>query len=333
MDFFKKNGLLIGISVLFILLLSGSVFLLVRQIDRRKAAEDERTQMIAKREEIWKRPTFPSEENIEKMKANKNNISALSARVLDVFQQGSLSFEPIEGIKCKQEIIVACQRMSELLDQNGIQHPTRYQFGFERYAQPPPRKEDTPILQKQLKIIEELVKLGASAPFQELLSIRRVEFEEPSATKSGSNHSPSSKPPEPLIALRNEFIYLDSSNYIYSIMPFELEFTCDSEALRHFLNALTSSPFILIPRIISIENEKKEVLGGKKEALSKSISPKVSGRSLPRETVAKENHAKGEIVKMDPTDLPYVMGGPDEKIKVSLRTDWLEFRKQVQAAK
>ena len=178
-----------------------------------------------------------------------------------------------------------------------------------------------------------MVKLGASAPFQEFLSIRRVEFEEPSATKSGSNHSPFSNPPEPLIALRNEFIYLDSPHYIYSIMPFELEFTCDSEALRHFLNALTGSPLIWIPRIIHIENDRKEALGGKKEALSKTMSSKASGRSLPRETVAKENQAKGEIVKMDPTDLPYVMGGPDEKIKVSLRIDWLEFRKQVRAAK
>jgi hypothetical protein len=36
---------------------------------------------------------------------------------------------------------------------------------------------------------------------------------------------------------------------------------------------------------------------------------------------------------VDPSDLAYEIGDPDEKLKVSMRIDWLEFRKEVKPAK
>jgi len=217
----------------------------------------------------------------------------------------------------------ARRRMTELLFQNDIKFPNKFQFGFDRYDVRPPDDNDTPMIQKQLKIVEELVRLLAEARFQEVFSIDRVEFENSRSSSVVSRTTPSPTSLDPLISMDGKFNYVDLPAYIYSVMPFELEVLGDTNSLRTFLNAMARSRYILLLRILSIENEKKEASTGKEWNTRKPSSEAASGKpSLPQPGNAPEGIS--EITRVDPEELPFVFG--EEKIKVKMRIEWFEFR-------
>ncbi|MEK7757718.1 MAG: hypothetical protein AAB385_10955, partial [Planctomycetota bacterium] len=62
--------------------------------------------------------------------------------------------------------------------------------------------------------------------------------------------------------MAGEFAYLDLPSYLYATMPFEMEFWCVTDSLRKFLNDLAVSPYVFLPRIMTIENEKKDSMTG-----------------------------------------------------------------------
>lgn len=321
MNFIKKHSLILSITTAFLALLAGTLFLLDRKIHKQEAVSEDLEQKVKARNDLWNRKPFPSEENINLIRKNTEEIKNAVKDALKILSQGSLSFERITGSRAKADLLEGRRRMADVLSQKNIKFPNKFQFGFDRYDVRPPDDQDTPLIQKQLKIIEELIKLIGDSGFTEVTAIRRVEFE--------GTQIKTTTPPVlgPLISTPDKFEYVDNSSYIYSMMPFELEVWGDMAALRDFLNVIAHSQYIFLPKIIKIDNEKKEAITGR-ESTTQSNSKKSSAKTsvTPRSNnVAPASTVTNELPKVDPATLPFVMG--DERIKMSIRIEWIEFRK------
>lgn len=312
MNFLKKNVLLIVMTALFVALLGGSLWILQNKIAERKGVEDEYFQKIEERKTLWGKKPYPSTKNVELIRQNMEEESEMTAHALKTLEQSSLSFEPTTGPKCYTDLVQATRSMGELLAQQGVKAPLQFKFGFHRYlagGQRPPETEDTPMLQKQARVIRELMEIVANSRISELVSFRRAEFEDEDKVKPPVHHPAT----EPLISSYGDFRCVDLPGYPYTVMPFEISFKSDMEGFRSFLNNLAHSKFIFIPRIMNIENEKKDAMPVKPSATLGGPPPLPDGIVAP--TIEQAT---------DPDTLPFVMG--EDQLLVGMRIEWFEFR-------
>lgn len=337
MKFIRQHPVFIAILAVFLLLFGGSAVLLLKTMSKRTAVEAELNQERERRATLWGRKPFPSRPNVEIVQRNAQEMKALVGGFLVAFQGPAIDIAPLEELEAKQKILLRCRQMSEMLTKNEVKHPEKFEFGFVRYTSYPPKKEHTPLLLKQLSVTEELVRLLAEAHVHDLTSVRRVEFED----TFGGPRAPNAYDPkvEPLISQNGKFEFVDQANYLYASMPFDLEFICDTDALRKFLTGLSCSPYVLIPRILTVENEKKEPMSAGGVAGRSAgpaagpgdpgafFAPPVPARTPPTfgKGVRKPTPEPAKPVTMlDPTKVRPVMG--EERIKVGLRLEWLDFR-------
>ena len=333
MKFIRQHPLFIAILAVFLVFFMGSVVLLLKTMSKRIAVEADLNQERERRATLWGRKPFPSKPNVEIVQRNAQEMKALVGGFLVAFQGPSIDIAPLEELEAKQRILLRCRQMSEMLTKGEVKHPEKFQFGFERYTSYPPKKEHTPLLLKQLSITEELVRLLAEAHVHDLTAVRRVEFEDAfGGVKPPNAYDPKA---EPLISQNGKFEFVDQPNYLYSSMPFDLEFLCDTDALRKFLTGLSRSPCVLIPRILTVENEKKESMSaggvagrvagpGERGAVFAPTAPAAPVPTFGRGVRKPSTEPAKLAVMTDPTKVRPVMG--EERIKVGLRIEWLDFR-------
>lgn len=328
MKFIRQHPVFIALLAVFVILFGGSLVLLLKTMSKRAAVEAELNGQRERRATLWGRKPFPSRPNVEVIQHNAQEMKMLVEGVLAAFQGPAIDITALEGLEAKQRILVRCRQMSEVLSKAEVKHPERFQFGFDRYTTYPPKKEDTPLLLKQLSITEELVRILALAKVHDLTALRRVEFED----TLGGPKAPNAYDPkgEPLISQNGKFEFVDQANYLYSTMPYDLEFICETSALRVFLTELARSPFVFLPRIITVENERKEPMsaaGGARAGAPAdrgaffSPAPTAPTRGARKTTTIEP--AK-PFAQMDITKIRPVMG--EERIKVGMRLEWLDFR-------
>ncbi len=334
MKFLKKNLPLVVILAVFAVGLGVSIFMLKAKIHVRDDLAQKLEAMIGDRQRLWDQKSklggSLSADNVKLIKSNTENEKKVVTQGIGLLRRGTMSFEPLDELPAQTKIRLSCQEMAKILDQSGIKHPDKFWFGFEKYSGFPPKTNATPMIQKQLKITEEIIKLTAAAPVQELTVFKRVVFEDAiaaaaavtvagGAAPAASGHSPAT---EPMISLGSTFGMVDAPGYLYTVMPFQIEVVCDTDSLRNFLNSLAHSEFILIPRMLNIANDKPGAMAGLPEApvAEKKKAPPGPGAPGP----AEPTEDKVEPVQLDPDELPYVLG--QETIKVGMRIDYLEFR-------
>ncbi len=328
MKFLRKNALFLGMLAAFLVLFGISLWLLVRTISDRARVAGEIETARQDRDALWSRKPFPSKPNVDVLRRSVEEERAVMEQILREFRKGTLDLEPTEELETKQRILVKIRQLSELLDHSQIKHPERFQFGFGRYVNYPPKKEHTPLLLKQLQVMEEIIRLAAESHVQEILVARRAEFEDAAPGGKNAGFNPAV---DPLISCGGSFEVVDLTGYLYRLIPFEIEFMGDTDALRHFLNGLSTSRFILLPRILTIENEKKEGLSAASERASSATSPAMTPSMPVRGAMPQRGESpvvpSNQVTKVtlpDPSTLPFVLG--QERIKVGVRIDWLEFR-------
>jgi hypothetical protein len=312
--FIRKNGSLLGIILGFCVLSGLSVFLLLNQINKSQQVASELDQLRHQRDSLWNQELELSPQNVKLVQSNTVLQATLVTNALQKLKESYVPSEEVDGFQLKPLIFARVKKMKILLqDENAINIPERFNFGFERYRDKTPDKNDTFVLRKQLEIVGELVQLLADAQIRELTSIRRVEFE--SQEKPKNNRNPDK---EPLVSLQNEFTYVANPGpgYLYSIMPFELEFVTSAEAFQTFLNSLGQSKYVLLPRVISVTNQQK----GKKVRPAPEKEPARTGDD--EAPFERKREVKRERPS-DPFELPVELGG--ELLSVKMKVDWLEF--------
>ncbi len=312
MDFLKKYLPVLALVGGFVALSIPSFFLLRNKISQRESVKVMLDDKIKERQALWDRKPFPSKENVELIKKGAKAQSEKIEAILSLLQQSHVAFPQKSGSEVKEQLVVAWRRMTQILDEGQVKHPEKFQFGFERYNNVPPKDVDTPFIQTQLEIVEELMKLLAKARIPELLSIRRVIFED--APKSDPK-APVSSPGhwEPVVSSGGKFAIVESPEYLYKVFPFEMEFWCDTDSLRSFLNSVAVSKHVFLTRVLNIENEKKDPILASAIPVPPGTSPAAGG--VPA--------AKVDPKSIDPFQLPFVMGM--ERIKVGMRIEWLDF--------
>jgi hypothetical protein len=329
MDFIKKNAVLSGMIAGFVVLLGLGAFMLNSKVAERETVAAELQTKKDEYEQLMSRKPTPDLKNVESAKKYKELLAAGLQEPLSRLKQSFLSFDPIKENECKQRIIDTRDRIDKMLENNEVLVASRtagstavFHYGFDRYATAIPKMEDTPMLQKQLKIVEELMKYAGEAKVTQILQVNRVEFEKDAAPAgsrptratparpvgaAAKQRSPST---EPLISMGDEFLYVSNPGYLYSTMPFEIEIKCTSEALRDFLNKLAQSPFVFLPRIVTIENESK----------GNVIAHAASGPGSRGGGLEQKNSGDGSLL---PDQHEKVFGY--ELLKVAMRVEWLEF--------
>lgn len=349
MNLLKKNIVLIVIVLAFAAVLGLSILMLQRKIGERDALADKLDAAISDRQRLRDQKTqlggSLSAENVQKVRENTENEKKAVPEAVARLRRGTLTFEPVDELPGQALISQAVIRMNKMLDKSEIKRPRNFFFGFEKYSGFPPKKADTPLIQKQLRIIEELVKIASEAKVQEITTLKRVVFEDAIAVLESTDevaagapvprpaivvtHSPAA---EPLISLGSAFEPVDAPGYLYTVLPFQIELVCNTDALRDFLNLIARSEYILIPRIMNFANSSPVATTGASDVVASAVAaakpaPAPAGETTtppPPAPVEGEPEVKPELIKPTPDTLPLVFGM--ETIKVGMRIDYIAIR-------
>lgn len=326
MNFIRKHILLISIIAGFILLLIGCVMLLMNQYNESIETAQKLDEMQGKRDELLNLQVHLTPQNVKKMMDNVKAQQTEIEKSVKLFSQG-VTVKPMNGNEFYNFKYNVFKDLLGKLRQKFIAVPDRFQFGFETYQNKPPEDAHTPTLQKQLEIIRELMLICANSQIEEIKDVNRVEFE---AQGEGSSDHNASK--EPFLSLGSDFTNVENpgDNYLYSVMPFDLELLCSPESLRAFLNELAKSKYLLIPRIMKVDNPQKDKLTATKNG-EKQPTQAPSNTEADIEAMLngrrKQQKAEGEKEQIvDPIAAPFVIGDPKEKITVKIRINWLEMQ-------
>ncbi len=315
MEILKKYLPIFVLLGIFLVLLLPSFFLLNRKIDERKTVKASLDDKMRQREDLWRRkPSFPSKENVDRVKKNADEEKKKIASLIENLGRSHLTFSQKSGSEVKEQLVVSWRRMSQILDENQVKHPDKFQFGFERYDKLPPKDPDTVRILTQLEIVDDLIQLLAKARVSELVSVRRVVFEDIPKPDPKAPPPPAA-PWEPVVSMGGKMEIGESPAHVYNVMPFELEFWCDTDSLRAFLNSLAVSKYVYLPRLLIVENEKKEPI----------LQASAPAGGVKTATATETNKWA------DPFQLPFVMGM--ERIKVGMRVEWLDFPPDKSTAK
>jgi len=224
-------------GVVFVVLLAGMLWFLYDANKQLDAVLEELKAQNAELHDLRVSKTFPSKENIEWVKRDRDNIRQIYEAMREVvthpLMRGRDLPRDIDFQILKQATV---NRLAETAVAQHIKTPAEFQFGFSRYKEKFPCQN--PVLQdeacqrvlallgKQLVTVEKLVNLlitNEVCSEEAIVAIRRTEVEPGGeANTDALNNSPIS----------------NNSSALYQTYPFELKFICDTTVLRNFLNGL-----------------------------------------------------------------------------------------------
>ncbi len=236
---------LIGGTV-FIVLLAGMIWFLHDAYTQQAAVLDELTAQNTALEGLRGERTFPSKENIQLLKKDRENLQQLYDDMRESASHPLLHGpELIRDVDFRKFQEATVNRLAKAAAAQGIHAPEM--FGFSRYdANFPcrnPRAADDEcrrllaLLSKQLVTVEKLVNLMITNKVEEILAIHRTEVEPGESSADALN-----------VPINN------TSNSLYQTYPFELQFVCDTPVLRDLLNGLMQTDALFVIRALKIDS-------------------------------------------------------------------------------
>lgn len=303
--------------------------------------EEVATTLEGKRSELERlvnRKPFPHAENVAVL---SNTVAVLSGT------DASLSVAqwitnlagvnpPLKSVRPSEFNPMLVQRKNRLLAEAkkfNVTVPQEFGFGFGRYVSQgtPPANDTNQIntLLTQWNTVQALSDILFTNRIASLAAIRRapVGAEIPKDSTAMAMMMPTAR------AGGDEFcsaLIRDNPTEIARMLPFELEFTCDTLGLRGILGALESSPRFFIVRAVTVLNTRANEMmgGGRSEAMSKvgavvdgaaDQAPTAETPGAPGARPAASAPGAGRLV-----EAVTVFGL--EKIQVKMRVDLVEFR-------
>ncbi|MCX6901454.1 MAG: Amuc_1100 family pilus-like protein [Verrucomicrobia bacterium] len=217
----------------------------------------------------------------------------------------------------------------------GVTVPQEFGFGFGRYVThgTPPANDTNEIntLLTQWNTVETLADILFTNRIVSIAAIRRA----PVGAEIPKDPGVAGMAMPTVRAGSDEFFgtaMRDDPSEIARALPFELEFTCDTQGLRGILSALESSARFFIVRSIAVLNTRaNEMLaGGRSEAMGRTPTaadasaepPPAPEAPVPGAPGGRPASSRGEASKLAE---PVTVFGL-EKIQVKMRVDLVEFR-------
>jgi hypothetical protein len=317
--------------------------------------EDEvATQLEGKRGELdslMRRKPFPHAQNVETVSNTVNILSGADPNLSVARWLTNLASinPPLRNVLPSAFNPMLVQQKNKLLaaaKKYNVAVPPEFGFGFGRYVTQgtPPANDTNQIntLLTQWSAVETFADILFTNRIASITAIRRapVGAEIPRDANAAALMQPATRGGDEFCGA----LIRDNPAEIARTLPFELEFTCDTQGLRGILSALESSPRFFIVRSVAVLNSRSTEMmaGGRSEVMGKAAaeaavdpasapgaadqapgSPGAPGAPVPRPAGARAEAGKlAEAVT--------VFGL--EKIQVKLRVDLAEFREPSSSA-
>lgn len=246
----KQNAVLLGFLTAFLLLVGALVWLQQRAAAKVEQNEGLLAEQVSQLNHLGEMKPPPSRENIETAKQSRQELEHLYSDLLGMVARSQIRTQ--EVVQPGQFLQLMASKFAHLrqnLEKTGVKVPDGFAFGFSRYVGPssaPPTKglseqETTNVLTqltKQSDAIEKISDLLIQSRPDEITQIRRAEVE-PGSPSQDAMDIPISNDPKGL----------------YEMLPFEFRFICTTEALRTFLNSLSTSEWFFAVRSVHIMGE------------------------------------------------------------------------------
>lgn len=306
---------------------------------RQQEACDNLDRAISKLNQLHKRKPYPHPENLVTL---SNNFSQLSGagelRGVDDWLEALVARSPaltelMEKVKESGFNTVLVQRKNALLAKakdNGVALPDNFGFGFGRYVNQGVAPGDTngiPLLLTQWSAVETISQVLFSNRVARIDAIRRATFEitrDPNAAPGMQGSEESVTAP-----------IRDVPGEVVRVLPFEVNFVCDTDGLRGVLSGLTAAGPLLIVRSIETQDDQsaRMLQGGRPDELGRVLSAVAAAASVPASAAAAPppaDTAAGPPGEIPPPDAgrslePMLVFGM-ETLNVKMRVDLVEFR-------
>lgn len=284
----------LGGLVVIGLLGGGGIFLLSGKLDAARTDISTKAGQLGK---LTGDRYYPSQANIDALSKGNDALG----QALDVLKQkllapGNKLAQVVEKnpVVFKQELAEQIRSLSDLAAKDGVRIDANASyFGFSVYQNNNPSDKGTRILGKQLLGIGEVATALFNAKISSLDAVRRTFDENPSAAGAAGGGTGASTE-----SLRGKIVTPD--NGLYTVYPFEFEFTGSEESLRAFLSNLSGSPYVLIPRLLYIGSKRPSP--PRVDELSTSVQSLGAGKKPPTFVVAMGNddiHVRARIDLID----------------------------------
>jgi hypothetical protein len=213
------------IGAVFVLVFVALCLLCWRTDRARVRAQQELRSLLDQREALVRGNPFPSAENLATLRDNNWRLRQQYQELLAAAEREKIVVPPMDSSQFSLELAQKVPELRRRAREANVELPEGFLFGFEEYAAARPPADKVPLLAKQLRVVETLSTMLMRSGVLGIQQFRPL--------------SPSASPPE--------------TNAIYQVLPFELQFTCNTTALQRFLNAVSSSDLLLVVRKVQVE--------------------------------------------------------------------------------
>lgn len=244
----KQNLTVIAFIGAFVIVLSAIIFLEHNAAARKDSIVEQLAQQQAELDRLRSLDPTPAPENIDAFRRDREQVQRLYEELQKHAMRAPVQTPDLQrDIDFSQLMRDTVSRLSSEAGRNGVKTVDNFAFGFRRYdtdfpcRHPAAKAEDCrklmALLAKQLKVVDKLSSALIQSHVSEITRIRRTEVE-PGTVSGDALPVPIGTDPKTL----------------YVTYPFELEFSCNTEALRTFLNGLTQSDWFFAVRFVKVES-------------------------------------------------------------------------------
>ncbi|GEM_PF-3212713 len=233
MHWIKSNLKFLGAALAVVILGSVAVVVLTNQLSDKRAERDD---AIASIEQMRSQKISPSAQNVKIFSEANANLAQALAPFEKRLSESQVKADQTEGIKFQINLRTARDRLvaESTANKRKVKLPENFTFGFGKFFSSLPQPEATPLLTKQLEIIQDLVMRLYTARISSLSRIARLPVEDAASLASDKKNADESSellPPQPAQAP-------DSP---YASFPFLFIFECSDESLRAFVNSVSNA--------------------------------------------------------------------------------------------
>lgn len=281
MTFFRKYmALIVGGAIALVLIFVVLVLLFKFRAEYARVQSDLQTSLVTL-DRLHQRDPFPTRENVERVKANLEDLEAYLDELLGALSRDQVTTEDMERAAFPAEIERTARRLRALAGEKGVDLAEGVAFGFQRYAAGNlPAQEHVPRLVVQLRTVEALCSLLFNAGISELVSVEREVFDiertqEPELSPAVGRR-PGRAPA--VVAAPTVTVEPEGVEGLYTKERYKVTFFGTDPVVRDVFNTMTANPMLMIVRNLELRNELG--LGGSPPAaqLTARLQPRDAAR-------------------------------------------------------
>lgn len=276
----KKQIITISSCAVGGILFLGAGFMLYRSLVRYQEQDEKLTQLQRQLDQIYAADVFPSDENIEQIRQNTEQVDRWFNLLAETMAEGNINHDERSPSRFVGLLDRVRGRLSEQATEKNIElaltETGAFAFGFERYTNTGrlPTPDDVPRLVDQLMIVNRLGRIVFGSNIDRLLLIEREVFEDaaqqvapvqPEPTRRGNRRRPSNREkarPEPAQRVPGVM----SEGDWYATYRFSLEFEARESSLKAILNQFAVSKMYIVINSMELEKDIPDLLPAPRQA-------------------------------------------------------------------